>query len=452
MRTPIGIACALALLAAGCSAHVTETGPQISARPDGVSVAIPVQVTVEGLPAGDQVRVWARTYDRRGQLWESSGEFVTDGVGHVDLSTAASTGGTYTGVDPHGLFWSMHLPDNEQAPYPLMDADDMVVLLGVDQAGTTVARTTLRRVVREPAGRVLPISEAGLVGDLYLPPGAGVWPGVLLLGGAEGGRPDPAYAALLASQGYVVFGLAYFGVPGLPKTLTRIPLEYGLGAARWLAERPEVAGDRVGVVGTAKGAEYALMLASTEPSRFAAVVAHVPSDVVWPGVGASAGTQVSSWTRGGADVPFLRSLASRGASSVAPNQAIRSADAYAQAVTTASRWRLAVARIPVEQIAAPVLLTSGDADGMWPSTAQAQRALESITEAGNHYGSALLDFHGAGHLVGGVPDLPTTRTAIPSGPVTVDAGGDPATTAAAVRNTFSATVELLRKAMPRGQG
>src|SRR3712207_9243212 len=50
---------------------------------------------------------------------------------------------------------------DEHAPYPLMEADDVVVLLGVDRAGTTVARTTLRRVVREPAGRVLPIAEAG---------------------------------------------------------------------------------------------------------------------------------------------------------------------------------------------------------------------------------------------------------------------------------------------------
>jgi dienelactone hydrolase len=451
MRTSIGMACAVALLAAGCSAHVTETGPQITARPDGVSISIPVQVTVDGLPAGDQVRVWARTYDRQGQLWESSGEFVTNGVGQVDLSTAASTGGTYTGVDPHGLFWSMRLPDNAQAPYPLMDADDVIVLLGVDRAGVTVARTTLRRVVREPAGQVLPIAEAGLVGDLYLPPGTGVWPGVLLLGGAEGGRPDPAYAALLASEGYVVFGLAYFGAPGLPKTLGRIPLEYGLTAARWLAERPEVAGDRVGMVGTAKGAEYALVLASTEPSRFAALVAHVPSDLVWPGRDTT-GTQVSSWTRAGADVPFLRSSPARGASSAQPGQPVRSADTYARAVSTASRWRLAVARIPVEQITAPVLFTSGEADGMWPSTAQAQRALESITKAGNAHGSALLDFPGAGHLVGGVPDLPTTRTAIPYGPVTIEVGGDPATTAAAVRDTFSATVELLRKAMPRGRG
>ncbi|WP_345608896.1 acyl-CoA thioesterase/BAAT N-terminal domain-containing protein [Pseudonocardia adelaidensis] len=409
-------------------------------------------MTVDGLPAGDQVRVWARTYDRRGQVWESSGEFVTDGVGQVDLSTDASTGGTYTGVDPHGLFWSMRLPEDEQAPYPLLDADDMVVLLGVDLGGATVARTTLRRVVREPAGQVLPVAEAGLVGDLYLPPGTGVWPGVLLLGGAEGGRPDPAYAALLASEGYVVFGLAYFGLPGLPKTLTRIPLEYGLDAARWLADRPEVAGDRVGLVGTDKGAEYALMLASSEPSRFAAVVAHVPSDLVWPGFSVSTATQVSSWTRAGADVPFLRWPSSRGALSAAAGPAVQSADAYEGAVASASRWRLGVARIPVEQITSPVLLTAGDADGVWPSTAQAQRALASIEGAGNSSGTQLLNFSGAGHLVGGVPDLPTTRTAVTYGQVTVETGGDPATTAAAVRNTFSATVELLRKAMPRGRG
>jgi hypothetical protein len=151
-------------------------------------------------------------------------------------------------------------------------------------------------------------------------------------------------------------------------------------------------------------------------------------------------------------MPFLRSSPTRGVSSVAPNQTIRSAAAYEHAVATASRWRLGAARIPVEQIAAPVLFTSGDADGTWPSTAQAQRALESITKAGNPHGSALLTFPGAGHLVGGVPDLPTTRTAISYGSVAVEAGGDPATTAAAVRSTFSATVELLRKAMPRGGG
>jgi BAAT / Acyl-CoA thioester hydrolase C terminal len=106
------------------------------------------------------------------------------------------------------------------------------------------------------------------------------------------------------------------------------------------------------------------------------------------------------------------------------------------------------ARIPVERIAAPVLVTSGGADGIWPSPAQAQRTLAAIAKVGNPHGSQHLDFPAAGHLVGGVPDLPTTRTGIPVEPITIETGGDPAATAAAVRSTFSATMDLLRQALP----
>jgi len=134
-----------------------------------------------------------------------------------------------------------------------------------------------------------------------------------------------------------------------------------------------------------------------------------------------------------------------------PARCIRRGQGYERAVAIATRGRLAAARIRVERVSAPVLLTSGGADGVWPSTAQAQRALAEIIEADNPHGSRHLDFPAAGHLVGGVPDLPTTRKAIPSGPITIEAGGDPAATAAAVRNTFSATLELLRLTLPRGQ-
>ncbi|HYH29967.1 MAG TPA: acyl-CoA thioesterase/bile acid-CoA:amino acid N-acyltransferase family protein [Pseudonocardia sp.] len=441
-----GLGCVLALLAVGCSSPA-QAGPRITAEPDGASIATPVAVTVDGLPPGETVRVWARTDDRLGQMWESSGEFTADDAGRVDVTTTASAGGTYQGVDAHGLFWSMRLPEGQEAPYPLIGADDVVVELGVDRGGETIARTTLRRVVRSPDARSIPVAEAGLVGDLHLPPGPGPWPGVLLLGGSEGGRPDPAYAALLASQGYAVLGLAYFGEPGLPETLTRIPVGYGLAGARWLAERPEVSDPRIGLVGTSKGAEYALLLASTEPERFGAVVAHAPSDVVWPALGYDPGTgPVSSWTRGGADVPFLAWTPSgqAGAPPPAPGQPVRVAAFYAGAAAGAAPEQRAAARIPVERIAAPVLLTSGGDDGIWPSTAQARRVLDAIEAAGNPHGSRHLDVPGAGHFVGGAPDLPTTRTATPSGPITIEAGGDPAATAAAVRRTFAATLELLQ--------
>jgi dienelactone hydrolase len=445
MQLRSGLGCVLALLAVSCSTPA-EARTEISAEPDGASIAEPVRIIVDGLAPGDLVRVWARTNDRMGQRWESSGEFYANGIGQVDLTTTASEGGTYQGVDPHGLFWSMRLPDDLTAPHPLVHADDVVVELGVDRNGETIARTSLRRVVRDPAGRAIPVSEAGVVGDLYLPAGPGPWPGVLMLGGSEGGRPDPAYAALLANHGYAVLGLAYHGEPGLPPTLMRILVEYGSAAAQWLVERPEVAGTRLGLVGTSKGAEYALLLASSEPDRYGAVVAHVPSDVVWPAPGSVPSTgPTSSWSRGGVDVPFL-SWASGGPTQdqAAAGAPVRVAQAYADARAAATRRELAAARIPVERIAAPVLLTSGGDDGIWPSAAQAQRVLATITAAGNPHGARHLDFPAAGHFVGGVPNLPTTRTAIPSGPITIEGGGDPAATAAAVRRTFPATLDLLQ--------
>lgn len=451
-----GLGCVLALLAVSCSAPA-EAQPEISATPDGASVAEPVRIVVDGLAPGDLVRVWARTNDRMGQWWESSGEFYANGIGQVDVTTTASEGGTYQGVDPHGLFWSMRLPDDLAAPYPLVGADDVVVELGVDREGETIARTSLRRVVRDPAGRVIPVAEAGVVGDLYLPAGPGPWPGVLMLGGSEGGRPDPAYAALLASHGYAVLGLAYFGEPGLPPTLRRILVEYGSAAAQWLAERPEVAGRQLGLIGTSKGAEYALLLASAEPERYGAVAAHVPSDVVWPALGSATTTgaptagPTSSWSRGGVGVPYLSwATGSPTQDQATPGAPVRVAQAYADAHAAATRRELAAARIPVERITAPVLLTSGGDDGIWPSAAQAQRVLAAITEAGNPYGARHLDFPAAGHFVGGVPGLPTTRTAVPSGPITIEGGGDPAATAAAVRRTFPATLELLQSLAAAG--
>jgi hypothetical protein len=441
----IGLGCVVALLALSCSAAPVESEPRIVPEPDGASIDQPVRIVVDGLSVGDQVRVWARMSDREGQQWESSGEFTANGSGQVDVTTMASEGGTYQGVDPHGLFWSMRLPDDQVPPYPLVSADDLVVQLGVDRGGETIARTSLRRIFREPGSRSIPVAEAGLVGDLYLPPGPGPWPGVLLLGGSEGGRPDPAYASLLASQGFAVLGLAYFGEPSLPPTLQRIPVEYGLAGAAWLAERPEVSGPRVGMIGTSKGGEYALLLASTQPDRFGAVVAHVPSDLVWPAFVAdpSAGP-MSGWTRGGTDVPFLN-WATGGSQSEAPppGEPERLTQFSADAVVEATPEELAWARIPVERIAAPVLLTSGGDDGIWPSSAQARRALAAIDEAGNPYGSQHLDFPAAGHVVAGPPGLPTTRTDFPSGPVVLEMGGDPVANAAAVRQTFAATVELL---------
>src|SRR5205823_7722084 len=108
-------------------------------------------------------------------------------------------------------------------------------------------------------------------------------PGVLVLGGSDGGIPSHL-AATLASEGFTCLALAYFGIAGLPRHLAEIPLEYVETALMWLGEQPLVAGTRVGVIGASRGAELALLAAASFPDRIGAVIAYAPSSVVFAGI------------------------------------------------------------------------------------------------------------------------------------------------------------------------
>jgi hypothetical protein len=106
-----------------------------------------------------------------------------------------------------------------------------------------------------------------------------------VLAGSGGGYPD-LQAALLAAHGLAAVSLAYFGVEDLPDDLREIPLEYFEQALAWIERQPQLVTDRLGVSGTSRGGELALLLAS----RYAAirsVVAWVPSGYVWGAVSRS---------------------------------------------------------------------------------------------------------------------------------------------------------------------
>ena len=61
---------------------------------------------------------------------------------------------------------------------------------------------------------------------------------------------------------------------------------------------------------------------------------------------------------------------------------------------------VAAATIPVEQIAAPILLISGTDDQLWPSTTLAELAMSRLGESGRPYHDMHLSYEGAGHLAG----------------------------------------------------
>lgn len=74
--------------------------------------------------------------------------------------------------------------------------------------------------------------------------GEGQFPGIIDLYTLGGGLTEPR-ASLLASKGYVVLALAYYGYKGLPKNPQNLDLEYFEEAVTYLKKRPEVRANNI---------------------------------------------------------------------------------------------------------------------------------------------------------------------------------------------------------------
>jgi Acyl-CoA thioester hydrolase/BAAT N-terminal region/BAAT / Acyl-CoA thioester hydrolase C terminal len=279
----------------GCSpGGMGGPGPQVSLQVDAATALVdqPVHLQVRGLGAGQEVEVRAQANDGSHLTWRSSAHFHADPGGTVDLSQQASEGGSYTGVDGMGLFWSM-LPTAatrpSATPFVVSSLSPRRVAVSAHVNGKQVAGVTLERMLVAPGVTQTRLREQGLVGTFFSPRGGGRHTGVLVLGGSEGGMLD-LMAALLSSHGFPALALAYFGAEGVPAELANIPLEYFLRGLDGLAARPEVEPGHVTVIGGSYGAEAALLLAATFPQRFQAVVGLEPSAVVTQGVMRQAGS------------------------------------------------------------------------------------------------------------------------------------------------------------------
>jgi dienelactone hydrolase len=267
----------------------------------------------------------------------------------------------------------------------------------------------------------------GVVGTLFLPEGSGPFPGVVVLGGSEGGLSGSETAAVLSGHGFAALALAYFQMPGLPGSLREIPLEYIDGAIAALLDLPAVRKGGVALVGTSKGAEAAL-LAAGGSERVLAVAALAPSSVVWSCICDDADR--SSWSRAGKPVAFVPQGSDP---TYRPPPQFPFSPAVNYEYRLRNREAAEKAAIPVERIRGPVFLAAGDRDGVWPSAAMAR----SIEQRRRRFGCSPQDetyiFAGAGHFIG-LPNLPAGSTVVGG---RLDAGGTPEANAAASAEMWS---------------
>lgn len=236
------------------------------------------------------------------------------------------------------------------------------------------------------------MTENGLLANYF--PARQKGPALLTLTGSAGGLTMNEVAIALQSEGFSVLHLSYFRGPGQNPNAELIPLEYFATALTWLRRQPEVDPARLGIVGVSKGAEAALVVAVRHP-EVKAVVAALPSSVVWPGIirEERAGTISSSWSEQGQPVPHLPHRpfdASLGGTM---------ADNYAASLKALSAHPEAV--IPVERITGSIFLMCAEQDRVWPSCPMARQIQERLRASGRD--AALLAYPDAGHASFGLP-------------------------------------------------
>ena len=220
-------------------------------------------------------------------------------------------------------------------------------------------------------------------GRVYKPAGPVRKLALVLIGGSEGGLDlSDEIAPQLASAGYVVLGVDYHDGWRPGRKLDMVPIETFTEAVTWLYEsafKPS----KVAVIGDSRGSEGALLTAIHDPD-VSAVLAFVPSSVVWGATDNDGTRQDSAWSWGGAAVACA-------------NCGVKGdfGDLLDQLATDAP------SRLAVEAIQGPVFLAASSADAVWPSARMAKEIVDRLTQHHFAYPILLLTYPHSSHLLFG---------------------------------------------------
>ena len=160
----------------------------ISVEPSSSLIDEKVKILVFGLSVNQKITLRARVIGDKGQVFESHAHYIADKHGEVDVCRDSSVGGSYSGVSPMGLLWSMKPAPGQRKGIRLMKSDVTkpynIVLNSFDGHVTPqesslklMSNQTFQKWYMADGVKRIPVREGRIRGTLFIPPGDGPFPG-----------------------------------------------------------------------------------------------------------------------------------------------------------------------------------------------------------------------------------------------------------------------------------
>jgi uncharacterized protein len=219
-------------------------------------------------------------------------------------------------------------------------------------------------------------------------------PLIVAFGGSQGGNTwAEAYWSEMRTkfinQGYAVLAIGYFNTAGTPETLDRISLNAIYDTIKTVSNNPKIDKEKIMLLGTSRGGELVLNLASRY-NDFDAVVALVPAHVRFPAASITANT--SAWTFNGEELSYLPIPFRAVVAALAGNKK------KAWEIILENEKSKPEAQIEAEKIDCPILLLSAKDDEEWPSQYMCKEIIDRLSNNNYKYYYEHISFDG-GHYV-----------------------------------------------------
>ena len=145
-----------------------------------------ITIRVTGLAPQQPITI-AASVDEANSLYISHGHYEADADGTVDLTTMPSTGGSFQGVEPMGLFWGMIPAPGQRAGLRLFKSNastpfkvqvsvqrghiECITMEDCHGGAGLLASQAMERWYQGPGVSKVTVRDGALRGALFLPPG-----------------------------------------------------------------------------------------------------------------------------------------------------------------------------------------------------------------------------------------------------------------------------------------